>query len=217
MPSTELTQASDRETRLANAISALSERELQAYRYFVKTKQETPLEERADELFVLYSQGADCEEIRRQSKRYSLSQVVACKVIYSWDARKAEHKEQLQVDVPQRAAQVHLEQVDYLADLLTAAQVQHRAKIRQFLATGGTDKTLLEGVPLPKTFKEYRDLFELFMRGTGQDKKRVEVSGTVRLDSSTGAANVVTAAEAESIMDRLLGEAVDVESTPAEK
>jgi hypothetical protein len=196
--------ASDKETRLANALSGLSEKEAGAYRYFVKAKQAPISEDRADEMFELYLQGADCDEIRKRVQGFGLGQIVAARVMYGWDSRRGEYRRDLETQVPVRAAQVHLEQVDFISDLLTASQVSTRKKIREYLATG--NEKLLEGLPLPKTIKDYKELVQLFMTATGQDKKRIEVTGKVTIDNATGTANQVTAAEASRIMDDILGE-----------
>lgn len=205
-----------KEQRLAKRLTGLDQRELAAYRYFVKTKQPEPGEVIAEELFKLYLQGADCEEIRRQKMSLSLGQVVACKVMFDWDARRAAYRTHLQVSVPERAAQVHLEQVDFMADMLTAAQAKTRDRIRQYLIT--KDEKLLEDIPIPKNMREYQALFDMFLRGTGQDKKKIEVSGSVSVDHRTGLATSVSADEAANIIDNLLAdEAIDVKAVPVHR
>lgn len=201
-----------KEQRLAAAIAALDPREKSAYKYFLQAKQEVS-EELSDELFTLYLQGADCEEIRRQRKNIGLSVIVACRVVYEWDARRDRYRADLIVRVPERALQVHAEQVDFMADLLTATQVHTRNKVREYLVT--KDEKLLEDLPIPKNMREYSALFELFIRGTGQDKKRVEFSGKVTHDHRTGVATAVTSDEAAGIIDELNEDrAIDVEVVP---
>lgn len=203
----------DKEVRLATAIAALDPRERNAYKYFLQAKQEVS-PDLSDELFQLYLQGADCEEIRRQRKNsVGLSLIVACRVIYDWDARRAAYRSDLVTNLPARTEQVQAEQVNFMADLLTATQLSTRKKVREYLATG--DEKLLEGLPIPKNMREYGALFDMFLRGSGNDKKRIEVSGRVTHDHHTGAATGVSPDEAAGIIDGLLSDrAIDVEAVP---
>jgi hypothetical protein len=209
----ELKVISDKEHALAVAIKALDDAENHAYRYFVHNNQVGIAKDTSDDLFKLYLQGASCNDIRRTRIGFSLGQIVACKVQHSWDERRAQYRRDLATNVPARAGQVHLEQVEFMADLLTATQHATKEKIRQYMVTG--DSTHLVDVPMPKNMKDYRDLFELFMKGTGQEKRRIEVSGSVTVDNKTGIANAVTPEEAGAIMDELMdADIVDVEVEP---
>lgn len=169
-------------------------------------------EELSNTLLELYLKGATIEEIRRTQGALSLGQVVACRVVYDWDMRRAEYRDKLANDVPAAAAQQHLETVGFLGDMLTAMQKKYGEKIRQYLLTG--DDKLLDGVPFPRNLKDLAALTDLFMKTTGQDKRRVEVSGQIT-HSHNGAIQPVSAKEASSVMDKLLGgsEVQDAEFT----
>lgn len=209
-------EVSEKERRLAAAYAALDDKEKGAYRYFVKTGQAPLVEETSDELFQLFLRGSTCDEIRKARPGFGLGQIVACRVIHNWDLRRREYRDGLKQTVPDRAGQVYLEQADFLGDILTATMLVHRDNIRQYMATG--DKTFLKDVPIPSSVKDLRDFTDLFMKITGQDKKKVEISGSVTIDSKTGLANQVTSKEAMSIMSEVLGEEIqDAEFTEGPK
>lgn len=207
-------QPNDSETGLTKAIKALDQREWDAYRYFLDHKQPEVAEDTADKFYLLYVQGKTCEEIRRLHKGFSYGQVVAARVRYEWDERRTQYRRHLQTEVPQRAQQVHIETVDFLADMLTATQQKVRESIALYLQTG--DQAHLKDVPIPKSAKDLKDLMALFMTATGQDKKRVEFSGTVKVDGRTGMSTPVSSDEAAEIARQLLEQKV-IDTTEAGK
>lgn len=207
-------QASDKETRIANALQDLTPKELGAYKYFRSNNQPPLSEAKSDELFRLYMQGHSCEEICKIGKNMiGLGQIVACRLMYGWDARKVAHRANLEANVPARAAVTHLETVDFLADILTISQVAFKEKMQEYLATG--NKELLKDLPLPKSTRELQSLFELFMKATGQEKKRIEVTGGVTVTHANGVAMPVSSEEAAEIMDRLLPDAEIIPVEPS--
>lgn len=206
--------AENRETRIAAAIQKLDPRELAAYKYTLRTKQPDIAEETAEKLFALYLQGQSCEEIRRSMKGYGLGQIVAARVAYDWDARVVEYRAHLVVSVPAAAEQTHLESVDFMSNLLKATFMRYSENIRLYMATG--DGKYLEGVPLPKNMKDFQALMELFLKATGQDKKKVEVTGTVKVNHQNGTA-AISGKEAAKILDSLMGDVIDVEAEPVKQ
>jgi hypothetical protein len=199
---------SEKETRIAKAIKALTPRELDAYKYFVRTKQTQIADKTADEMYALYAQGTSCDEIRKLLVGFSLGQIVGARVIFGWDERLAGERAALVTEVPARASQTQLQNVDFLGKLLTATHKQWSDKLQRYIASG--DESLLVGLPMPKNIKDLSALVELFLKSTGQDKKRVEVTGTV-LHEHKGP---VSAAEARNILKELDDDVIDVEATP---
>jgi hypothetical protein len=194
----------DQETGLAKAIRALDKRELDAYQYTLKKKQPDISPDKAEEFFQLYLHGQTCQDIQRGYGGFSYGQIVACKVKYEWDARREQHRAHLVTEVPAHAQQVHLETVDFLADMLSVTQQKIRDGIRKYQVSKNPDD--LKDLPLPKSMKDLQALTELLMKMTGQDKKRVEFSGKVTVDKGNGLASPVTPEEAAEISARLLAE-----------
>jgi hypothetical protein len=209
--STELVSA--KEARIATSLKSLNKRELDAYKYAVDMSQPDVKPEMAEEMYSLFASGSTCEGIRRQMVSYSLGQVVVARVTGNWDGRLAEYRAILIQTIPERAAQTQLESVELVSAMLQATNKKWIEKIKQYIATG--DDKLLEGIPLPKTIKDVQALVELFLKMTGQEKKRIEVTGGLTVDHQ-GAAAAVTAEDADKVMKELLGEVTDAEFTDAE-
>lgn len=205
-PPSEVERVSDKEKALVAAEKALDQRDAHAYRFFISHNQAPVALVASDQMFQLYLQGSSCEEIRRANPGFSLGQIVSCRVQHAWDLRREEYRRNLVTQVPARAQQVHLEQVDFLADLLTISRVSIQEKIRQAMASGKPED--LEEIPIPRSVKDLGALLDMFIRSTGQDKKRIEVSGNVTVDGKTGIASAVTPEIANQIMDGLLEDEV---------
>ena len=211
----ELQPSSDKEIRLATAVKALPERELQAYRYFVKNGQIEVAADKAEELFRLYQRGSTCEEIRRLFPAFSLGQVVACRVMLGWDDRKTAEIKNLRTEVPAHVETTQLETQEFLSNLLHASHKKWNDALALYNATGDRKHLDDAGVPIPKTMKELRDLTELYMKVSGTDSKKVEVRHTGQVEH---VAKMVSADEAANIMDDLLSDAnvIDVKVTEPE-
>lgn len=201
--SKEIQQSSEKEVRLATAVSALSERERQAYKYFVKNEVRGLTEQTQEQLFAIFMRGSTCEDIRRLFPIYNLGQIVAARVMWDWDARKGAEVKQLQTEVPAKVETVHLETQEFLGNLLHATNKKWGDALRMYIATGEEGHLIKAGVPIPKTVKELRDLTELYMKASGTDTKKVEVKHSGQVQHAVTA---VTAAEASSIMDDLLSD-----------
>lgn len=197
---------SPKEARIATAIQTLPEQERAAYKYFIRSKQPMVAQDLADELLSLYIAGATCDEIRKLKGSLGLGQIVACRIAYDWDNKRDEYRVSLTKEVPNQAAQTHLETVDFLSDLLAAVHKRYGDKLRQYLLTG--DEKLLDGLPFPKNLKDLTVLTDLFMKATGADKKRVEVSGNV---THSHVAQQMTAVDADAALAGLLEEIPDAE------
>ncbi len=205
--------ASAKEVKLATILKSLPERELSAYRYFVNHNQPSIGDAKAEELFALYQRGSSCEEIRRLFPQFGLGQVVALRVMNDWDSRRTTEIETIQKEVPARVQTAQLETQEFLANLLHASNKRFNDALKLYIATGDPKHLTDAKVPIPSSFKELGMLIEMYMKVSGTDTKRVEVSvkGGVKHTVER-----VKPEEAESIMDDLLGDdkpIVDAEFT----
>ncbi len=207
--------ASEKEVRLATILKNLPERELRAYRYFVDKSQASIADDKAEEFFALYQRGSSCEEIRRLFPQFGLGQVVALRVMNDWDSRRTTEVETIKREVPAKTATAQMETQEFLANLLHASNKRFNDALKLYIATGDAKYLTDAKVPIPANFKELDALVTLYMKISGTDTKRVEVTHT------GGVAHVVVKPEdAEGIMDSLLGPdkpVVDAEFTEHEK
>jgi|SRR6185437_6900945 len=194
------------ETALAIALRGLDEREMEAYRYVLKTRPIEIAEETSERMYQMFLQGRTCEDIRKANKGYALGQIVACRIKYGWDARVVQHRTTLAATVPDRAIQTSLENVDFVTKLLTVNRIVMEEAIDKFMLSRNPDD--LKGVIQAKNAKELKELVELLMKMTGQDKKRIEFSGKVTVDQRTGPPNTMSSDEADKIAQQLLGQKV---------
>ena len=203
-------QTSDKETKLATILKGLSEKELAAYKYFIRAKQPSVAEDKAEEMFQLYRRGSSCDEIRRLFKVYGLGQVVACRVAFEWDERALAEKRHVEETVPKTAVSTQLEMQEFLGTMLAASNKRFMDAMKLYIATG--DESKLADFPLPKNMNDLQKLVDMYMKVAGLDSKKVDVNvhGSV-----AHVPQKVKAEEAEAIVDSLLeDDVVDVESTP---
>jgi hypothetical protein len=192
----------DAETGLTKTLQTLDKRELDAYRYFLQKKQAQIAPDTSETFYQLFIHGQSCDDIRRGHGGFSYGQIIDARIRGEWDARREQHRTRLVTEIPARAQQVHLETVDFLADMLTATQEKIRIAIQKFQVSKNLDD--LKDIPLPKNMRDFQALTELLMKMTGQDKKRIEFSGKVTLDKGSGLATPVTPEEAAEISAKLL-------------
>ena len=109
--------------------------------------------------------------------------------------------------VPDLAIQTTLETVDFISKLLTVNRMRMSDAIDKYMLSRNEED--LNGVILVKNAKELKELVELLMKTTGQDKKRIEFSGKVTVaQGQPGAVNSMSSSEADAIARQLLGERV---------
>ncbi len=178
---------------------ALSDREAFALRKFVSAKMPELSPELSIELFELFSQGRDCEEIRKLKPGLSLGAIVHCRVRDLWDVQRADIQRKLATEVPAKVQKVQLESADFLVKLLAASHKLLQEPIDKFLATG--DKIHLKGTALENlTLKQYQSILETLGKATGQDqKKHVHHTGGITVTQRPQP----TAAEASNILDAI--------------
>lgn len=180
----------EKEERIAKALSFLNDKEKQAYKFFLasinrKEAVEIP-EEPREALYLLYQTGKSCEEIRRLNHpRFSLGQIVCARVTDKWDERLDEYRANLAPAVVEQVQQVQFESASFIADMIIAVHRLHGEAIRKFIQTG--DKNLLKGTPLENmNFKQYAELIKTLLAVTGQgENKTVTVKGTVTHENTS--------------------------------
>ena len=186
------------EKEKAHALSLLSERELQAYKYSVKNNQPALSSILADELYELFKQGRTCEEIRKSKPGLAYGAIVQARVKDLWDKRRQEHQTSLIQTVPQTVQQTQMESAGFIAKLLMASNKLMEGQIDAFLATG--DKAHLKDTFLETlSIKQYRDLLATLAEATGQNQKK-----TVNHNVTFTPQKAPTAAEAHSILDAVV-------------
>lgn len=182
---------------LAQRLSLLGERELQAYKYSIKNKQPELSPALSDELYELFLQGRTCEEIRKTKPALAFGAIVRARIDQLWDKRAADHQRELLQRVPVVVQQTQLESAEFISKLLMASHKMLEGQINDFLATG--DKKHLSGTFLENiTVKQYRDLLSTLVEATGQNQKKTVVhTGGITVTPQ----RAPSAAEAHSILD----------------
>ncbi|HVT61911.1 MAG TPA: hypothetical protein VHD33_00275 [Legionellaceae bacterium] len=206
-----MSEVSEKETRLTEALKKLTPKELEMYRYFLKENQAEISEESADKLYDAYFNGSSCYEIYKTVKSYSYSQIVAARVMYDWDNRKLNQKLELETNVPSQAGDTLLAAQDFLGDLIVATGLRYKQRLKGYIAT--KDTALLEGLPLPKSMKEIQTLVELFMKASGKEETTKNINVNVKNEVvKTPILSIPEDKGLESALDELLG----IEPTDAE-
>jgi hypothetical protein len=201
---------SEKEKKLVDALKALTPRELEAYRYFVKEGQMQVSDEQSDHMFELFCNGSTCDQIRKIVQAYSFGQIVACRVIGGWDERRESKRLATTTIVPAQANVTLLESQEFLGDLILATTKKFGKQLKRYIATG--EEAQLEGIPLPRSLKEYQIALDMFMKASGQDEKKVVHSGTIGVAPVAPSAVIKPEEDNEATLDELLGtEVVDVD------
>ncbi len=186
-------------TPTEKAMATLSDRDAYALRKFVQMKMPELSPELSIELFELFAQGRDCEEIRKLKPGLSLGSIVHARIRDLWDMQKSDIQRKLVTEVPAKVQQVQLESADFLVKLLAASHKLLQEPIDKFLATG--DKIHLKGTALENlTLKQYQAILETLGKATGQDqKKHIHHTGGITVTQRPQP----TAAEASNILDAI--------------
>lgn len=161
----------------------------------------------AAQLYALFLNGQTCEEIAELNPGYTLGMVVQARLENDWDIRRKEYTESLMDNVGQRAKQVQLEAVHFIADALSVMHRKHGDKFKKYLQTG--DESHLGGHLSfigSMGIKHYKVLIELLKEATGQTERKT-VNGEVlhlhQVDQSGGAPLAVTEDNAEDLLEFL--------------
>lgn len=186
------------------ARSRLSDKESEAYDKFCSSKEAAISPITAGKMFSLYVNGSDCEEITRHSPGFNYGQIVHAKVFGNWDVLKDEHLEKLLLEVRGRVQQVQLESIMVVADAISATNKFNGDAIKKFLLSG--DQRDLDGTMVSTlSAKNYKELFELLLKMTGQDvqKSKGEVTVVHTGDVGVSVRKPINAEEAADIVKRL--------------
>lgn len=149
-----------------------------------------------EQLFQLYLNGKSLSEIRALNPHVMLGQVVDAAVTGKWHQLRQEYLGALQQRAAERLRQIACEAVDHLADEMAATHKLRGEAIKRYLQTG--DESDLGGVSLCG-IKQYKDVAELLLKLTGQDKNSTltvkgEISHTTQ-DAPQGTGTVKTLAQ----------------------
>jgi len=187
---------------IQDELTVLNPKELSAYRYWQSNSQPELSPQLSLDLFALFLHGNSCEEIRKLNPALTLGQIVHSRIKYSWDDKMRQHMNDLQNSIMDRVRMVTLESVNFVADLLSAANKLHGTAIKKYLQTG--DPEHLSGLKID-SLQGYKAGVELMQKLTGQDKfSNTNVSGTVTVKSE-GTLSGPTAEEQSKVLKLLLG------------
>lgn len=172
----------------------LTERELAAYRGFVRLNQPPMASSAQTKFFQVFLAGHNCEEIHRLNPNgFSLGAIVRARVENDWDERRREHQETLMSRVRERVQQITLETVERVANEMAASNKLINDRVLRYLQSGDEAELAGSGVGSMKHLKE---MVELLQKLTGQDSKK-QVGGTVEHR------HVVAAAPASPVVEAL--------------
>lgn len=154
--------------------------------------------------FRLFLNGKSTHEIHRLNPQFSLGQVVHARIQGKWDLRAEQHLDELLNGVKARVQQVTLESIDFVADLISAANKLYGERIKRYLQT--EDPNDLGDLQI-KNLDGYRKAVELLQKLTGQDKpsQKGEITVLHKADESMQKGNVMQSAdEAAKILELLV-------------
>lgn len=202
----------DVELVIQEGIKNLTEKELEAYNYFVNLNESVPVPEEQAKLFVLFLSGKSCQEIQESNQQFSLGQVIYCRLLGEWDNRYNAYLTELLNNTMKRLQTVTLETIGFLCDLISVANAEHGEKIRNYIKTknpedlGGLQITTLNG---------YKNAIELLQKITGQDgqkKKEITINHTNN-SSGFNARSGVSSDDASKILEMLVESNVQEKET----
>lgn len=121
------------------------------------------------QFYALFLHGKSCEEIADLNKGFPLGAIVKCRVEGDWDKKLDEYRESLFTGVRTRLEQVELESVSFLTDLLSAVHKQQGGKLKKYIQTG--DEGELGDMRIT-SIKNYKEVLELLIKATGQDRQQ---------------------------------------------
>lgn len=106
-----------------------------------------------------------------------MGQIVYAATEGDWYNQRLEYLSKLPDRARVRLQQVACEAVEYMADQLAATHKLNGNAIKKFLQTGNPDD--LGGLPLG-SFRQYKEVLELLIKASGQDKiSTVNVKGEI--------------------------------------
>jgi hypothetical protein len=171
----------------ADPLAWLEKPEREALDYFVKNRnlpgsRYAPISASvALGMFNLYLNGRSIREIWDMNRAaFGFGQVVHAAVEGNWFEHKAKYLEGLFESAALRAKQAVAEGAEFTADMMAAAHKLHGMAIRKFLQTGNIEDLGAMGIT---SLRQYKELIEIHMKLTGQDKVQ-KVGGTIKHEHS---------------------------------
>lgn len=160
--------------------SHLNHREEAALRAHQQSREPGLAPTKSAELFELYLKGASLEQISRLNyPSLRLGQIVSAWRDGDWYGRRESYRQGLYEGIQERVKQTQAEGINFLADFMSVAHKDAGQRFQRYLQTG--DITEL-GDFRPMSLGAYKVAFELLMKATGQDGKKV--SGKVEHEHS---------------------------------
>lgn len=170
------TSTQDALARIEAAESRLTARELAAYRWYTRGGQPRLSPSLQEQFFQLHLQGKTTEEIVRLNKGYTLAQIVTARVEGDWDAVRDLYIQDLLQSSRGRYQQATLESVQFLADILAAANKKYGDAAKLYLQTG--DEKHLKGFDI-NSIGQYKAVVEILQKLTGVDQQKPPISGSI--------------------------------------
>lgn len=136
------------------------------------------------QFLALFLRGKGCEEIHSLNSSFPLGAIVKARVDGDWDRRLEDYRETLLTGVQEKITQIEFESIGFLTDLLAAAHKQQGDKLKKYLQSG--DPSQLGDLQIT-SIKNYKEVLELLMKATGQEKTQVvhhKIDGAPTIDVS---------------------------------
>ena len=169
----------------------LTEKEARELRFHVKTKQPSLGVKKAEELQNLFNRGYSCQEISEHNKGISLGQVVRARADFDWDNKRQEYIINLMREAKPTLQATQYEALRFLTDAMAVHHKMWGEKFRKYLQTGTESE--LAGFEL--SGRQYKEMFEMLLKATGQDK-------SIIIHEHKGSVDVVQKAAILVPMDR---------------
>lgn len=184
----------------------LSEKEQYALDYHRNKREPSLAPVTQAQLFQLYLQGHDCDEIRRLRPNFSLGQIVEARVEGQWDMRRQEHVQRLMRATQEKVAQTQLESVEYICNLVAAHHRLQGDKLKRFLMSGDPKDLGDAGIT---SFKQYKEVLatlrELLKPAETVQRVTGEVTHVHRAEAAPEKMRVIEQEEQSSALEYLAG------------
>jgi hypothetical protein len=152
------------------------------------------------QLYALYLQGRTLSEIRQLNHpSFSLGQIVYSAVENDWEGQRKEYLAGLMGKARERLQQIGCESVGFLADSLAAAHKQHGEALQKYIQSGNVADLGAFGIG---SVRQYKEVAELILRMTGQDKtSTLNVKGEVLHTANTSPSSAPQSNTGKSLLE----------------
>lgn len=171
----------------------LTPNERKAFEIYMRLNQ-PPMAPSAQAKFLeLYLQGTSCEEIHRLNPGgFSLGAIVRARIENNWDEARRLHQERLAAKIKERVQQVQMETIERVAIELAASNKLIKDKALRYIQTG--NEAELTGTNIG-SLKHLKEMSEIMLKLTGQDKNGSGVTVNVSNSGPTPARAEIVEAE----------------------